>query len=193
MKQFKPKKKQMFIWCSVLTNQNISVELQRCLEQLEKISDMIIFGDSQTNGLAQFQSIGFLSKTFLTLSSFIWKILLMRTSLFVKEGTVKKLLHKLVKRCFRFFSSSSLKPEFLMIFKFMRIKRNLELKKKQSIKNGMLKKNKQIKFLLKVLNKIKLSMLQELNSIKSAKSFRIDLIFRQNKTILSLLKILTTL
>ena len=156
---------------------------------------MIIFGDSQTNGLDQFQSIGFPSKIFLTLNSFTQKILLMKISLFAKEETAKKLLLKLVKRCSRSSNNSSLKQEYLMIFRFMRNRRNIELKKKQSTKNGTLKKSKQIKVQLCILIKssiIKMSMLQILNSIKPAKSFMIDLIQRKDKTISNLFKILTT-
>jgi hypothetical protein len=103
----------------------------------------------------------------------------MKISLFAKEETAKKLLLKLVKRCSRSSNNSSLKQEYLMIFRFMRNRRNIELKKKQSTKNGTLKKSKQIKVQLCILIKssiIKMSMLQILNSIKPAKSFMIDLI-----------------
>ena len=119
----------------------------------------------------------------------------MRTSLFAKEEIAKKLLLKLVKRCSRSSNNSSLKQEYLMIFRFMRNRRNIELKKKQLTKNGILKKSKQIKAQLRILIKssiIKMSMPQILNSIKPAKSSMIDLISRKDKTISNLFKILTT-
>ncbi len=119
----------------------------------------------------------------------------MRTSLYAKEETAKKSLLKLVKRCSRFFINSSLKQEFLMIFRFMKNRRNIELKNKLSTKNGMFKKSSQTKIQLKILiksSKVKIRMLQRLNSKKSAKSFMIDLIFKKNKTISNLFKILTT-
>ena len=168
MRQFKHKKRQMCIWCSVWINQDIFVEWLRCLELWEEMSDTMIFGDSQINGLALFLSIGSLSKIFLTLISFIWKILSMRTSLYAKEETAKKSLLKLVKKCFRFLINSNLKQEFLMIFRFMRNRRNIELIKKQSTKNGMSTKNKNARvqplILIKSL-KFKINILQIFNSI----------------------------